>query len=65
MKVYLLYKSTWDGGANGWDLVEGIYVDKDKAEWDMLQLEELHGDSYTSFYVEEHPVDESKFEDLK
>ena len=45
MKIYLLIRYYYDGGANSWENVEAIYKDETEAELVALDLNEKHGRS--------------------
>lgn len=60
MKVYAVMKHTGDGCSWEMEEVEQHYLCKDKAVWDMLELEENNKDKDTSFFIREYEVCEDE-----
>lgn len=64
MVVYVLMKSEGDGCTYSWEEIEYIYLNKDRAEWECILLNEKVKDKNdTGYYVYEYPVDTSELED--
>lgn len=60
MKVYVVMKHEGDGCSYSWSEIDYIYLNKDRADWECLLLnEKLKEGDDISFYVEEHPVDQT------
>lgn len=63
MKVWLLYKSEYDGGCNSWTTLYGIFQDKLLAEWRATEENTRVDDANVNYYVEEGEVNTLFLED--
>lgn len=64
MKVYAIMKHMGDGCSWEMEEVEDLYLNKDKAEWDLILLEEANQERSTSYFIRDYPVDTSDLDEV-